>query len=65
MDSKSQQKVIAFGFTIIRADDYPNIRIKYKDADHAEWNTLQVFPTKASRDKAFKDLIEQPHIIQD
>ncbi len=65
MDSKSQLKIIEFGFTIIRTDDYPNIRIKYKDEDHKDWCTLEVFPTKSARDKAFNELLEQPHFIQD
>lgn len=30
MDQKSQAKVMALGFVIIRCDDYPSIRIKYK-----------------------------------
>lgn len=65
MDTTSQLKVIDCGFTILRVDDYPNIRIKYKDEDHKDWCTLEVFSTKSARDKAFKELLEQPHFIQD
>lgn len=65
MDSKSHKKVIDVGFTIIRIDDYPAARIKYKDEDHPDWVTLQNFPTKASRDKAFAELLQYPKVIQD
>lgn len=65
MDTQSQKKVIEAGFTIIRSDDYPQIRIKYKDEAHREWVTFDNFPTKASRDIAFNELLEQPNIIQD
>lgn len=65
MDAKSQVKVIEKGFIILRVDDYPAIRIKFKDEEHREWTTLNNFPTKTARDKAFNDLMEQPNIIQD
>lgn len=65
MDTTSRLKVIDCGFTILRVEDYPNIRIKYMDEDHKDWHTLEVFPTKSSRDKALKELLEQPHFIQD
>lgn len=65
MDARSQIKVIEKGFVIIRVDDYPAIRIKFKDEAHREWTTLNNFSTKATRDKAFKDLLEQPYVISD
>jgi len=65
MDAKSQLKVIKHGFTIIRIDDYPSARIKYKDEGHREWSTFENFPTKTARDKAFNELMEWPSIIQD
>jgi hypothetical protein len=65
MDAQSHIKVINHGFTIIRIDDYPAIRIKYKDEEHREWTTLENYPSKSARDKAFKELMQQPFIIQD
>jgi len=54
MDSKSQHKVIAAGFTILRCDDHPP-RIKYKGKGQQEWLTLEKFATKAARDRAFNE----------
>lgn len=65
MDSQSQRKVIDAGFTIIRIDNYPSIRIKFKDIDNPNWVTYETFPTKASRDRVFKDLLQHPKFIQD
>ena len=65
MDAKSQIKVITAGFTIIRADNYPTPRIKYKNEAQREWATWENFPTKAARDRTFNYLLEQPTIIQD
>jgi hypothetical protein len=65
MDATSQQKVIAAGFTIIRADDQPNIRVKVKDCRHKEWATLDKFDTKAARDRYMNELLKLPKIITD
>jgi hypothetical protein len=65
MDATSQQKVIAAGFTIIRADNQPNPRIKVKDAQHREWATLDKFETKAARDRQMAELLKSPHVITD
>lgn len=65
MDARSQLKVIRAGFTIIRQDDYPAIRIKYKDADHEDWVTYNNYPTKSARDKVFNELREASHILID
>lgn len=65
MDAKSQQKVIAKGFKIIRCDDYPSPRIKVKDKQHPEWSTLMTFVTKAARDREFKELLRLSIIITD
>jgi hypothetical protein len=65
MDATSQQKVIAAGFTIIRADDQPNPRVKVKDEHHREWATLDKFETKAARDRRMAELLKLPHIITD
>jgi len=65
MDSRSQQKVITFGFTIIRRDDQPSPRIKYKGTGVCEWKTLEKFETKAARDRRFNELAEDPYFITD
>ncbi len=65
MDSQSQEKVIKAGFTIIRVDDYPSPRIKYKDEAHREWNTFEKYPTKAARDRAYEELRIQQFILVD
>lgn len=56
MDQKSQCKVMAAGFRIIRADDYPQPRIKFKDAKTENWKTLAKFETKAARDRSMEQL---------
>lgn len=57
MDATSQKKVVAAGFTIIRKDDQPKIRIKFKDKDFNDWCTWQNFETKAARDREYKRLL--------
>jgi hypothetical protein len=65
MDSTSQQKVIKAGFMIIRTDDSPNIRIKYKGSYLQSWSTLEKFETKSARDKRFQELLKGPMVIAD
>lgn len=66
MDSQSQHKVIAAGFTILRSDDQPNIRIKYKGNGQSEWKTFEKpFESKAARDRRLKELLEKPKYISD
>lgn len=65
MDTTSQQKVIAAGFTIIRCDDQPSVRIKYKGSGQQEWKTLENYPTKSARDRAFKELLNKTSYITD
>lgn len=65
MDAKSQQKVAAAGFKIIRKDDQPKIRIKYKDKNHKEWATLINFETKAARDREYDRLMKLSDVIND
>jgi hypothetical protein len=64
MDKHSQAKVIAAGFTIIRADDQPSPRIKMKGKSH-EWVTLEKFETKAARDRRFTELLQDDNVISD
>lgn len=66
MDAKSQQKVIAKGLTILRSDDQPNIRIKFKGPGTSEWKTFEKpFETKAARDRRMKELLDKPNYIFD
>lgn len=65
MDAKSQEKVLKAGFTIIRTDDQPAIRIKYKGKCLQNWLTLEKFQTKAARDRRFAEMLQDPKTIQD
>lgn len=65
MDSNSQLKVINAGFTIIRSDDQPAPRIKFKGLGSLEWKTLEKFSSKAARDRKMCTLLQMEHIIAD
>jgi len=66
MDATSQQKVIAKGFVILRSDDQPNIRIKFKGPGTSEWKTFEkAFDSKAARDRRMKELLTKPNYIFD
>lgn len=65
MDQISQQKYIKAGFIIIRCDDQPSSRIKYKGENVLSWKTLEKFSTKAERDRKFNKLLENQMIISD
>ena len=68
MDAKSRTKLLDAGWRILRCDDTPNIRIKVYSrgkALNADWRTLEVFPTKAARDRKFRELLEEPQTITD
>lgn len=58
MDQNSQMKVAKAGFTIFRKDDQPSARIKFKDKEQHEWKTYSKYETKAARDRAFNELME-------
>lgn len=64
MSTNDQDKVIKAGFMIIRPDDYPNIRIKYRVGNGA-WNTLEKFDTKTARDRRLKELLKNILTIMD
>lgn len=65
MDSKSQQKVIAAGFTILRSDDQPTPRIKCRRTGFHNWVTWQSFDNEVSRDRRLKELLKEPKYIFD
>lgn len=64
MGTNDQDKVIKAGFMIIRPDDYPNIRIKYRVGNGA-WKTLEKFDTVAARDRRLKELLKNILTIMD
>lgn len=66
MDAKDQLKVINAGFTIIRSQEFPTLRIKHKDKDHHEWTTLEKdFPSIRQRDIRMQVLLLKPNYIAD
>jgi hypothetical protein len=66
MTATDQQKVIKAGFTIIRADDHPNIRIKAKTPDCLDWRTIEKnFKSPYARDKRMAEMVKQPNVIID
>lgn len=65
MDINSQNKVLAAGYTIIRCDNYPQPRIKFKYEVGKEWATYKNYSTKAERDRAYKNMLEGNKVISD
>lgn len=66
MDAKDQLKVINAGFTIIRTQEFPTLRIKYKNKDQTEWATLEKdFPSIRQRDIRMQALLMKSNYIQD
>ena len=64
MTQDSVLKLFKAGFTMIRKDDSPNIRIKFQDYDNQNWKTLgSPFESKAARDREYDRLRTLPHII--
>ena len=64
MNTNDQDKVIEAGFMIIRPDDFPNIRIKYRVGNGA-WKTLEKFDTISARDRRLKELLKNILTIMD
>ncbi len=69
MDKTSIQKLLDAGYILLRAtqdggskNDQP--RIKYSDT-YGVWRTLEVFPSKASRDRRVKELLKQEKYLLD
>ena len=65
MDQISQRKVTDAGFTILRPDDQPSPRIKYKSIAQHEWKTFAKFETKAARDRELAKYLELSTFISD
>ena len=65
MTQDGQEKVLSKGFTVIRKDDTPNIRIKIL-ARVGTWKTYAVFKTKAERDREFYLMLKNnENVIED
>lgn len=64
MTQDGQTKVLNAGFTVIRTADYPDISIK-KLKSSGVWVKLESFPTKAARDRKFKEMLKDAFTIQD
>lgn len=75
MTLQDHLKLLNAGYTIVRPDDHPRIRIKTlvlaegilgKDyVSSANWKTLENYPTKAARDRALKDMLQDRMTILD
>ncbi|HAE41631.1 MAG TPA: hypothetical protein DCG34_01765 [Clostridiales bacterium] len=65
MDTRSQMKIMAAGFRILRTQDQPSPIIKIKELGRYEWRTLEKFETKAARDRRLAELLLDEKIVQD
>lgn len=66
MNSKDQNKLLKAGYTILRRDDHPTVRIKEKSQETQEWQTYEKdFKSKASRDRRMEELLEYVTILED
>lgn len=65
MTLDGHRKVIAAGLTIIRPRNLTKPEIWYKDATTRDWHKMEAFDTKAARDRRFKELLKDPHILED
>lgn len=69
MTLNGHKKVLRAGFTIIRPDDQPKPRIKTLrptgELGNLNWVTLEKFDTKAARDRRFRELLENPDVLED
>lgn len=65
MTNQDQIKLRGYGFTLIRSCDQHGPAIKYKNRLIGEWTRLgQIHPSKASRDRAMKELLESDFHIE-
>lgn len=77
MCKNDQVKILRAGFRIVRSDDStgtPRIKELRFHTDgklgvhyvsQADWYLLEKFPTKAARDRAMAELLEDDHVISD
>lgn len=66
MTLDGHNKVIRAGFRIIRKQNDPTPHIKYKDGSVKDWSKLgDSYPSKAARDRSFKEMLKNPMILED
>jgi hypothetical protein len=66
MSGSDQQKLVNAGFTIIRIDEQPTLRIKFKGNGGHEWKTLEKgFASRAAVERRVKELLTDAKTIQD
>lgn len=67
MTLDGHNKLIAAGFKIIRKRDFPKPEIWYKDVltGGGGWHKVKQFPSKAARDRKFKELLQDSYIVED
>ena len=58
-------KLLDAGYTFIRPDNQPNIRIKYRKKGSGDWKTFEKFETKAARDRRIVALLDDPNFIME
>ena len=58
-------KLMNAGYTFIRPDNQPNVRIKFRKKGSGDWKTLEKFETKAARDRRVKELLNLEEFIMD
>lgn len=64
MTANDQNKLMKAGFMIIRKDDYPSPRIKVCTGSNGGWETHNTYPSKAERDRVFKQMLQDDKIIE-
>ena len=64
MSIDDQNKLKKAGFKIIRKDDYPSPRIKESTGSNGGWKTHSTYPSKAARDRVFKQLLQDDKVIE-
>ena len=66
MNNTDHQKLIKAGYTLLRKDDQPTIRIKVKSAITLEWQTFETgFASKAARDRRMAELLKSTTTLED
>lgn len=65
MNQSDQKKLCDAGYMIIRRDDQPKPRIKYKMKGVGDWKTLETFESKAARDRRANELNTLKAYIED
>jgi hypothetical protein len=69
MEKKSTEKLLAAGYVFLRKEDRGGSmgnepKIKYSES-FGTWRTLEIFFTKAERDRRFRELLDKPKYICD